>query len=159
MNSTLPDATNIRVGDSGNPNTNADAGTYICYAWSPIKGYSKFGRYYANYSADGPFIYTGFKPAWVMIKNTAQSTNWEMYDVKRNPGNVANLKLGANRDAAENGSDLGNTSQNNIDILSNGFKVRTANTDTNYNSGDILAYMAFAENPFVTSTGIPTTAR
>jgi hypothetical protein len=68
------------------------------------------------------------------------------------------LKLGANRDAAENGSDLGTTTQNNIDILSNGFKMRTANTDTNV-SGDIYIYMAFAENPLVTSTSIPTTAR
>ena len=93
-----------------------------------------------------------------MIKDTSQATNWEMYDVKRNPGNVRNLKLGANLNVAENGSDLGNTSQNNIDILSNGFKMRTSNTDTNVD-GDTYVYMAFAENPFVTSTGIPTTAR
>jgi hypothetical protein len=93
-----------------------------------------------------------------MIKDTSQATNWEMFDVKRNPYNVRNLKLGANLSAAENGSDLGTTTQNNIDILSNGFKMRTGNTDTNVN-GDIYIYMAFAENPFVASTGIPTTAR
>jgi len=66
--------------------------------------------------------------------------------------------LGANRDAGDNGSDLGNTTQNNIDLLSNGFKVRTRNTDTNYNTGDVNIFMAFAENPFV-ANGIPTTAR
>ena len=71
MNSTLPDATNIRVGDSNNPNTNADTGTYICYAWSPIQGYSKFGKYVGNGNANGPFIYTGFKPAFIMWKRTS----------------------------------------------------------------------------------------
>jgi hypothetical protein len=149
----------IRSGSGSVVQTNTNGEDYVAYCFAEKQGYSKFGSYVANYLTNGPFVYTGFKPAWVMIKNTAQSTNWEMYDVKRNPGNVANLKLGANRNAAENGSDLGNTSQNNIDILSNGFKIVTRNTDTNYNAGDKLIYMAFAENPFVSSTGIPTTAR
>ena len=131
---------------------------YITYAFKEVQGYSKFDKYVVNGNSNGVFVYTGFAPAWVMIKDTSQATNWEMYDVKRNPGNVRNLKLGANLNVAENGSDLGNTSQNNIDILSNGFKMRTSNTDTNVD-GDTYVYMAFAENPFVTSTGIPTTAR
>ena len=135
-----------------------NAVTQIAYCFSSKQGYSKFGSYKGNGNANGTFVYTGFAPAWVMIKDTSQATNWEMFDVKRNPSNVRNLKLGANLSVAENGSDLGNTSQNNIDILSNGFKMRTGNTDTNV-AGDTYIYIAFAENPFVTSTGIPTTAR
>ena len=131
---------------------------FISWCFAEKQGYSKFGKYVGNGNANGSFVYTGFAPAWVMIKDTSQATNWEMFDVKRNPSNVRNLKLGANLIVAENGSDLGNTSQNNIDILSNGFKMKTGNTDTNV-SGDTYIYMAFAENPFVTSTGIPTTAR
>jgi hypothetical protein len=131
---------------------------YMFYAFKNIQGYSKVGEYVGNGSANGPFVYTGFKPAFVMVKNTSQAANWEIFDHKRSPSNVANLKLGANLTAAENGSDLGTTSQNNIDMLSNGFKMRTGNTDTNV-SGNVYMYISFAENPFVTSTGIPTTAR
>ena len=152
---TKPDATYIYL---GNQLVNT-VDSWIGYAFAEIEGYSKFGKYSCDYTTtDGPFVYCGFKPAFVMIKSTAQSTNWIMIDHKRNPSNVANLKLGANRDAGDNGSDLGNTTQNNIDLLSNGFKVRTRNTDTNYNTGDVNIFMAFAENPFV-ANGIPTTAR
>ena len=143
---------------SNNAGLNASGGTYVAYLFANKQGYSKFGKYTGNGNANGTFVYTGFAPAFVMIKDTSQATNWEMFDVKRNPYNVRNLKLGANLAVAENGSDLGTTLQNNIDILSNGFKMRTGNTDTNVN-GDTYIYMAFAENPFVTSTGIPTTAR
>ena len=137
---------------------NANGGTFIAYCWAEKQGFSKFGKYVGNGNANGAFVYTGFKPAWVMVKDATQATNWEMFDHKRSPSNVANLKLGANLNVAENGSDLGNTSQNNIDMLSNGFKMRTGNTDTNV-SGDTYIYMAFAENPFVTSSGVPATAR
>jgi hypothetical protein len=136
---------------------NQSSTNIVAYCFAEKQGYSKFGKYTGGGSMR-PFVYTGFSPAWVMIKDTSQATNWEIFDVKRNPSNVRNLKLGANTDAAENGSDLGNSNQNNIDILSNGFKLRTGNTDTNV-SGDTYIYMAFGENPFVTSTGIPTTAR
>ena len=153
MNSTLPDATNIRVGDSGNPNTNADAGTYMCYAWSPVQGYSKFGKYVGNGSTDGAFNYTGFKPAFVLIKKyTTAADSWVILDTARNPYNGMDARLFPDLANAES------TSQVLIDSLSNGFKMRTA--DTAYNgSGVGYIYMAFAENPFVTSTGIPTTAR
>ena len=151
-----PTTTVIKTGEQDD--VNRANSNYICYAWTSIQGFSKFGKYVGNGNANGAFVYTGFKPAWVMVKDVTQATNWEMFDHKRNPSNVANLKLGANLDVAENGSDLGNTSQNNIDMLSNGFKMRTGNTDTNV-SGDTYIYMAFAENPFVTSTGTPTTAR
>jgi hypothetical protein len=156
---TTPTSSVYSVGGAGGYTpTNTSNTEYIAYVFADVQGYSKFGKYVGNGSSNGPFVYTGFAPAFVMLKDTSQATNWEMFDVKRNPSNVRNLKLGANLTVAENGSDLGNTSQNNIDILSNGFKMRTGNTDTNV-SGDTYIYMAFAENPFVTSTGIPATAR
>jgi hypothetical protein len=148
----------IRSGSGSVIQTNTSGEDYVAYCFANKQGYSKFGKYVGNGASNGPFIYTGFAPAFVMIKNTSTPTNWEMFDVKRNPFNVRNLKLGANLAVAENGSDLGNTNQNNIDILSNGFKCRTGNTDTNVN-GHKFIYMAFAESPFTTSTGIPTTAR
>ena len=150
-----PDATSFYVNNTALCINNE---TYVAYCFAEKQGYSKFGKYVGNGVSNGTFVYTGFAPAFVMLKDTSQATNWEMFDVKRNPFNVRNLKLGANLSVGDNGSDLGTTSQNNIDILSNGFKMRTGNTDTNV-SGDTYIYMAFAENPFVTSTGIPTTAR
>lgn len=153
---TAPTSSVFSVGTNAAVNyTNNDM---LFYAFAEKQGYSKFGKYVGNGANNGSFIYTGFAPAFVMIKNTSTPTNWEMFDVKRNPSNVRNLKLGANLSVAENGSDLGTTTQNNIDILSNGFKCRTGNTDTNVN-GHTFVYMAFAENPFTTSTGVPTTAR
>ena len=153
MNSTLPDATNIRAGDSNNPNTNADAGTYMCYAWSPIQGYSKFGSYTGNGNADGTFVYTGFKPAWIMVKNITDSgVSWMIQDHKRDIDNPVHHRLKANDSAAE-ASNI-----NQMDFLSNGFKCRVNDSSWNL-SGKTYIYMAFAENPFVTSTGIPTTAR
>ena len=154
-----PDTTQVYCKDHNSVFRPNGADSYLAYCFAEIDGYSKFGSYTANQSQNGPFVYTGFKPAFIMIKNTAHSTNWEMFDHKRNPSNVANLKLGANKSNEENGSDFGTLTQNNIDILSNGFKPKTGNTDTNYGVGDVLIYMAFAENPFTTSTGIPTTAR
>ena len=153
MNSTLPDATNIRAGDSNNPNTNADAGTYMCYAWSPIQGYSKFGSYTGNGNADGTFVYTGFKPAWIMVKNITDSgVSWMIQDHKRDIDNPVHHRLKANDPAAE-ASNI-----NQMDFLSNGFKCRVNDSSWNL-SGKTYIYMAFAEHPFTTSTGIPTTAR
>ena len=156
---TTPTSSVYSVGGAGGYTpTNTSNTEYIAYVFADVQGYSKFGSYVGNGNPDGAFVYTGFKPAFVMVKKTNEATNWEMFDHKRNPSNVANLKLGANLAVGDNGSDLGTTSQNNIDMLSNGFKMRTANTDTNV-SGSPYIYMAFAENPFVTSTGVPTTAR
>ena len=159
MNSTLPDATNIRVGDSNNPNTNADTGTYICYAWSPIKGYSKFGSYVGNGASDaapnteGPFIYTGFSPAFVIIKKTSAVDDWLLFDNKRAGYDPAVYRLFPNSSSAETSG-----TNNTIQFTSNGFKIRFHGGSMN-TSGGTYIYMAFAENPFVTSTGIPTTAR
>jgi hypothetical protein len=153
MASTLPTSTNITVGGAS-VNTNADNGTYICYAFSPVQGYSKFGSYVGNGNANGPFIYTGFKPAWVMIKNTSINGNWYILDAKRSPSNLVDKQLQANGNGAESTSPAYFSS----DFLSNGFKLKTNEAQSN-NSGNTYIYMAFAENPFVTSTGIPTTAR
>ena len=145
---------------------NGSSKTYVAYCFAEKKGYSKFGVYtssnlgdVANGRVRGKYVHTGFKPAFVMLKCISTSTNWMMFNHKRPTyGNEIDLKLGANNTAAENGSDLGNTSHNNLDFYANGFRCTSRNTDTNTGT-NVYVYMAFAENPFVTSTGIPTTAR
>jgi len=130
---------------------NKSSATYVFYAFSEIKGYSKFGSYTGNGSTDGTFIYTGFKPAWVMIKRTDSAENWDILDSKRNTFNVSDKLLKPNLSNAE-------ATFSTIDMISNGFKQR--NSDAEFNaSGGTYIYMAFAENPFVSSKGIPTTAR
>jgi hypothetical protein len=149
MNGTLPTSSNITVGASAN--TNTDGNNYICYAWSPVQGYSKMGTYYGNTSTNGVFNYCGFKPAWVLIKcYTGANDSWIIIDTKRNTFNSMNARLFPDLANAES------TSQDIIDCLSNGFKLRTA--DTAYNGGRDYLWVAFAENPFVAG-GIPTTAR
>ena len=131
-----------------------NSGLMIAYCFAEKQGYSKFGSYEGNGSADGPFIYTGFKPAFVLFKNSSNAgENWIMYDNKRDPYNEATLELFPNDSSAEYTANAFD-----IDLLSNGFKQRGANTGSN-GSGRTYVYMAFAENPFVTSTGTPATAR
>jgi len=133
---------------------NGSGDDYVAYIFKSKQGYSKFGKYVGNASTEGPFVYTGFKPAWLMIKNIdVNGTRWRIIDAKINPFNVTDTQLFAEDSLAEN-----TNSVHNIDLLSNGFKIRTSQSDQN-NSGSNILYMAFAENPFVTSTGIPTTAR
>tara|TARA_R100001591_G_scaffold266_1_gene583 strand:- start:12 stop:1052 length:1041 start_codon:yes stop_codon:yes gene_type:complete len=126
----------------------------IAYCFAEKRGYSKFGKYTGNGNADGPFVYTGFKPAWMMFKPDA-SADWTMVDAKRNTFNpVADKTLNANLDSVEHDGSA------DLDFYSNGFKIKNANTDTN-NSGTII-YWAFAENPFVgndSGTAVPVTAR
>ena len=112
---------------------------FICYAWHSVEGYSKFGSYEGNGNADGTFVYLGFKPAWIMIKNADATGNWQILDNKRNPTNPANDFVRANGYAAE-------VSNYNVDFLSNGIKLR--NTDQDYNTVHTFFYMAFAEMPF-----------
>jgi len=150
----LPGSTLFTVGNNGS--TNGQSGqnhTIICYAFTSIKGYSKFGNYVGTADDDGPIIYTGFKPAWVMIKNISSTANWHMYDNKRDAINVVETAIQANTNAAEF------TTNNKLDFLSNGFKIRAANEVSTNKSGDTYIYMAFAESPFVSSKGVPTTAR
>tara|TARA_B100001564_G_scaffold300011_1_gene266712 strand:- start:350 stop:1444 length:1095 start_codon:yes stop_codon:yes gene_type:complete len=130
----------------------------VAWCWAEKQGYSKFGTYKGNGDANGPFVYTGFKPAFVLIKNTSATESWVMYDTKRNPSNPVDLKLSPDTANAENdNSGIGGAAYNNIDILSNGFKCVKNNAATN-GSGNTLMYMAFAEHPFV-AEGVPTTAR
>jgi hypothetical protein len=149
FNNTDPSSTVFNVvNDSG---VNGSGGSYIAYCFAPKKSYSKFGSYTGNGSTDGTFVYLGFRPAWVMIKRTDGTNSWVIYDNKREGYNVDNDALQANGSNTEGTSD-------DIDLLSNGFKMRTSGVGEN-GSGNSYIYMAFAENPFVTSTGIPTTAR
>ena len=149
-NSTAPTSSVFSVGD--NTGTNGSADKCIAYCFAEKQGYSKFGSYTGNGNADGTFIYTGFKPAWLMIKKSSATEEWYMYDNKRTPFNEIAKGLAANLSGAE--FDTGAT----IDFLSNGFKNTGTNTGTNA-SGATYIYMAFASNPFVTSTGVPATAR
>jgi len=114
----------------------------IMYCFRSIPGYSAFGSYTGNGSADGPFIYTGFRPAFVMIKETTSTGNWQILDTTRSPYNVINNdSLWANLSSAESGASAY------FDVLSNGFKIRDTDSDKNSN-GQTYIYMAFAENPF-----------
>jgi hypothetical protein len=138
--------TNTDVNGSGSPK--------IAYCFAEKKGFSKFGSYTGNGSADGTFVYTGFKPAFLMQKNTAAADSWEIRDVRRHLINDDTRKvLRADTSGAESVD-----SSTGIDILSNGFKPRYSGSSVN-GSGVTYIYMAFAESPFTTSTGIPTTAR
>ena len=150
-NDTTPTSSVITLG--ANDQINGNNNTYICYAFVEKQGYSKFGSYTGNGNADGTFVYTGFKPAFIMIKETTNASNWTLYDNKRAGFNSKSDFLYANTSAAE---DTSNTIW--LDMLSNGFKILEANNLVNRSGGNYI-YMAFAENPFVTSTGVPATAR
>jgi hypothetical protein len=133
-----------------------DSGTNIAYCFAEKKGYSKFGSYTGNGNTDGTFIYTGFSPAWIMGKRTDSANNWYMFDSTRNTFNVTDKKLRADSSAAENVD-----SSKTIDIVSNGFKIKSSDAEFNASSGSYI-YMAFAENPFVgndSGTAVPVTAR
>ena len=133
--------------------TNVSGNNYIAYCFAEKQGYSKFGSYTGNGSTDGPFVYTGFKPAFVITKRTDSTGSWGLNDNKRPNYNPENLYLVPN-DAQAEASDGSWT----MDLLSNGWKARYNNGNFNASGGSYI-YMAFAENPFVTSTGVPTTAR
>ena len=127
---------------------------YITYAFKNVQGYSKFGKYIGNGSTDGPFNYTGFKPAFIMLKQSSNSGNgWFAFDSKRDSDNRSTNKyLRVDESGAEG------TTGKILDMYSNGFKIIHADSATN-GSGHTYIYMAFADTPFVTATGIPTTAR
>jgi hypothetical protein len=147
-NDTEPTSTVFTVGTAALTNASHPI---IAYCFAEKKGYSKFGSYTGNGSTDGTFIYTGFKPSWVMIKRIDSGFGWYIYDSVRDPENQ-NTKalLPAETDTEQDESGM--------DLLSNGFKLR--NTDGSKNtSGGTYIYMAFADNPFVSSKGIPCTAR
>jgi len=149
-NNSAPNSTSMPLGTDAAGNGNGD--TYIAYCFAEKQGYSKFGSYKGNGNADGTFVYTGFKPAMVICKkSSAAGTNWGIIDNKRaNSFNQISAMLNPNSSGSEGAN-------NNCDFVSNGFKWRT--NDGNSNASATYIYMAFAESPFVTSTGIPTNAR
>ena len=154
-NTTTPTSSVISLdGGSGNGvNYSAD---YLAYCFAEKTGFSKFGSYTGNGNDDGPFIYTGFKPAFVMIKSYVGGTGqWLMFDNKRNDYNVVNKFLKVDDSAAEG---TGSTA-NKVDFCSNGIKIRENNGDLNLSSSVQYLYMAFAEAPLVGSNNIPATAR
>jgi hypothetical protein len=153
-NDTLPTSTLFSIGDGVEVNTNTE--DYIAYCFAEVKSYSKFGSYTGNGSADGSFLYLGFRPSWLLIKRTdSAGYDWLLYDNKRQVSfNVVDDFLNPNSSSAET---TGNANQS-LDFLSNGVKFRGNGASSN-GSGATYIYMAFAENPFVTSSGIPTTAR
>jgi len=132
---------------------NASGSDYVAYIFKGKQGYSKFGKYFGSGGTGitAPFIYTGFKPAFILHKCSTSGRAWYLYDTKRLGYNGGNGYLQAQDTDAESSNSV-------LDITSNGFKLRTTSTQMNQ-SGATFIYMAFAENPFVTSTGIPTTAR
>ena len=145
-----PNSTIIRVSDDAS--LNASSGTYVAYVFANKQGFQKCGFYTGNGDANGTFVYTGFKPAFVMIKRNDASNNWLIYDHKRSGYNPKQDKLYPDSSSAE---DASTTS---VDLLSNGFKLRASSASQNASGGTYI-YMAFASSPFTTSTGIPTTAR
>jgi len=151
-NETTPTSSVFSLGTA--TTANADGGTFIAYLFGNKQGVSNMGTYLGNGNVDGTFIYTGFKPAFFLAKKSSQAGNyWSMWDNKRSTSfNPIDLRLAPN----VNGADI--TGADCCDFLSNGVKLRA--TDTDYNgSGLTYIYMAFAENPLVTSTGVPATAR
>jgi len=152
-NNTDPTSSVFSVGTSNNTNDSSDG--MIAYCFSSIKGYSKVdGSYTGNGNADGPFVYTGFRPAFVMIKKaTGAANNWCIGDNKRSLFNIVfNYLLADRSDVDESGSGQER------DFLSNGFKIRNSNNMLN-TSGETYIYMAFAEAPFTNSNGVPCNAR
>jgi hypothetical protein len=137
-NSTTPTSSVFSVGT--NAATNGSASTYVAYCWAEIAGFSRFGSYTGNGSTDGPFVYTGFRPKFVMTKGSGVVSVWSITDTSRNTSNLANNFLQPNASTAE-------AATGEVDILSNGFKLRGTNSSWN-GSGGAYIYMAFAENPF-----------
>jgi hypothetical protein len=148
-NTTSPTSTVFSLSSDHQVNGSYD---FIAYCFAEKKGYSKFGSYTGNGNADGTFVYTGFKPAFVMYKNSSVAGgHWQIYDNKRLGYNGANKVLRANLNNAE--------ADDEIDLLSNGFKCRDTNNNNNNHNGVTYIYMAFAEHPLVSSNDIPSTAR
>ena len=148
-NSTTPTSTVFSVTGGGGDGVNA-SGAYIAYCFADIQGFSKMGFYDGNGSAEGVFEYLGFKPAFLLIKNTTATEAWFLYDNKRG----YNGSMGAlfpDETAAD-------AFANNIDFLSNGFKLRTGGAILNGNTTRYI-YMAFAESPFVSTNNAAATAR
>jgi hypothetical protein len=138
FNSTDPTSSVFSLGTNGQ--VNGSGQTYVAYAFAPIEGYSAFGSYTGNGSADGPFVYTGFRPAWLMLKRTDVANGWPVIDTKRDTYNVMGNYLYPNTSGAE-------ATYYYADFTSNGFKLKATDAGVNASGGTYI-YAAFAENPF-----------
>jgi hypothetical protein len=155
-NNSEPTTITFQTGSSGD--IGGSDRTMIAYCFAEKKGFSKFGKYTGNGSTDGTFVYTGFKPAFIIYKGvsgTGAADNWEIHDNKRDISNPMDTLLYPNSANAES---IPASTTDRLDFLSNGFKIRTGSADYNA-SGTTYIYMAFAENPLVGTNNIPTTAR
>ena len=149
FNDTEPTTSVFTVGDADAVNKNTY--TYVTYLWRSVQGFSKIGKYKGTGNANGTFIYTGFRPAWVFIKKTSGSDNWILVDNKRDGYNGSVEPIYINLANAEATAEP-------MDLLSNGFKMLRTDGGENA-SGATYIYMAFAEQPFVNSNGVPNNAR
>jgi len=147
---TAPTSSVFTVGSNNAHNGSSD--DFVAYCFHSVQGYSKIGTYKGNGNADGTFVYTGFKPAFLIAKETGASRNWTMADNKsQTAGN------GSNTNSFQPNTNSAQDANERMDWLSNGFKLRTTSTTWNTSGGDYI-YWAFAEHPFVSSKGVPTTA-
>jgi hypothetical protein len=137
-NSTAPTSSVFSIGTD--PTTNESTAAYVAYCWTPIAGFSQFGSYTGNGSADGTFVYTGFRPKYILVRKSSNTEYWYIYDTSRNPYNVADHDLIANVTNTEG-------TFNQLDFVSNGIKFRSTASATNQ-SGETYIYACFAENPF-----------
>jgi len=161
LNDTTLPATDFNLGHGSSTTTfalqnsnldNGDGDSMLAYCFAEIQGYSKFGKYTGNGNNDGTFVYTGFKPAWLMVKKTAGNARaWVIHDNKQDTFNPTANRLDAN-------TTEGNQSSGHFDFLSNGFKCRSTEGATNQDTHTFV-YLAFAEHPVVSSEGVPVTAR
>ena len=139
-----PDSTYFYVKSNTGSGANK-AGGMVYYLWTAVEGYSAFGSYEGNGSTDGPFVFTGMRPRWIMIKNVDSTGAWAIYDTARDDVNAAEKRLFPNLSSAES-----DASSNALDILSNGFKIRSTGNVFNDNAITYL-YAAFAEHPIKTA--------
>jgi len=149
-NDTAPTSTLFSIG-TDNVVNNPGSINYVAYCFANVVGYSNMGSYFGNGNVKGPYVYTGFRPAFIIAKKTSDTGNWFLWDAKRLGYNANNNYLMPSTTGAESAA-------TNIDILSNGFKIRSTDTELNAASADYI-YMAFAEAPFVNSSGVPVNAR
>jgi hypothetical protein len=140
-NSTIPTSSVFSISYAGGAGVNGSGDTFVAFCWAEIAGFSKFGSYTANASADGPFIYTGFRPRWIMFKRSTSSTNWYVIDTSISPYNASTTGLYPNTSSSE-------STEGAVDILSNGFKCRASSGAFNYPGNETFIYAAYAENPF-----------
>jgi hypothetical protein len=135
-----PSSTVVSFDNGGYGGNNSNGLTYLMYCFAPVDGYSAFGSYTGNGSADGPFVYTGFRPRWVLLKNTSQTADWVVVDAARLGYNAANSLLFPDGTSIEAPGDY-------MDLLSNGFKILSSLGEFNQNTSQYI-YAAFAESPF-----------